>query len=114
MQPPRQDLTMPLGLGVDNCSHTLCRKGRSLDLGGSRSLTQIVQRKLLPTSHLSWAYAYAFGADGHGCDGDDGDDHGDGDGNGNGDGVGDGHHSTRGILTSKLAMSMSASKLQQT
>jgi hypothetical protein len=42
------------------------------------------------------------------------DDHGDGDGNGHGAGIGDGHYSTRSILTSRLATSLSASKLQQT
>jgi len=71
-----------------------------LDLGESRSPTQIFQRKLLRVSHPLWAYERAFGADGDDGDGDDGDgDDGDGeDGDGDdcdGDGVGDGDHSTR-------------------
>jgi hypothetical protein len=49
--PPQQDLTMPDGHGVDNCSLPICRKGRQLDLGESRSLTQIFQWNLLPASH---------------------------------------------------------------
>ena len=48
---PRQDLIMPPGHGVDNCSLRFCRQGRQLDLGESRSLTQIVQWNLLPVSH---------------------------------------------------------------
>jgi len=50
MWPPQQDLTMPHGHGVDNCSLRFCRKGRQLDLGESRSPTLILQRNLLPTS----------------------------------------------------------------
>ena len=46
--------------GIDNCSIQLCMKGRSLDLGESRSLTQIVQRNLLPASHRLWVYVYGF------------------------------------------------------
>jgi len=56
-----------------------------LDLGESRSPTQIFQRNLLLASRRLWAYVCAFGADGDDGDGDDGDV----------DGVGDGDHSTR-------------------
>ena len=35
-------------------------KGRQLDLGESRSPTQIVVQNLLPTSHRLWAYERAF------------------------------------------------------
>jgi hypothetical protein len=52
---------MPHGHGVDNCSLRFCRKGRQLDLGESRSRTQIFQRDLLPTSHRLWTYMCAFG-----------------------------------------------------
>ena len=52
---------MPHGHGVDNCSLRFCRKGRQLDLGESRSPTQIFQRDLLPASHRLWAYVCAFG-----------------------------------------------------
>jgi len=52
---------MPHGHGVDNCSLRVCRKGRQLDLGESRSPTQIFQRNLLPASHRLWAYVSAFG-----------------------------------------------------
>jgi hypothetical protein len=97
---------MPHVHGVDNCSLRLCKKGRQLDLGESRSPTEIFQWNLLLGSHRLWAYAYAVGADGDYGDGDDGDD---GD-----DGVGDGGHRTRSTLTSKLATSMLASKLPQT
>jgi hypothetical protein len=86
-----------------------------LDLGESRSPTQIFQRNLLRVSHPLWAYVCAFRADrddGDGDDGDDGDgddgdgddgdgddgdgDDGDGDdGDSDDDGVGSGDHSTR-------------------
>ena len=56
-----------------------------MDLGESRSPTQIFQRNLLLASRRLWAYVCAFGADGDDGDGDDGDV----------DGVGDGDHSTR-------------------
>ena len=46
--------------GVGNCSLRLCRNGRQLDLGESRSPTQIFQRKLLLASHGLWAYGCAF------------------------------------------------------
>jgi len=86
---------MPHDHGVDNCSLRFCRNGRQLDLGESRSPTQIFQRNLLLASHRLWAYVYAFGADCDNGDGDDGDgDDGDGDDR-DGDGVGDGDHSTR-------------------
>jgi len=52
---------MPHGHGVDNCRLTFCRKNRQLDLGESRSPTQIFQRNLLPASHRFWAYVCAFG-----------------------------------------------------
>jgi len=52
---------MPHGHGVDDCSLRFFRKGRQLDLGESRSPTQIFQRNLLPTSHRLWAYVCAFG-----------------------------------------------------
>ena len=60
-RPPRQDLTMPHGHGVDNCSLRFCRKGRQLDLGESRSPTRIFQRNLVPAAHQLWAYVCAFG-----------------------------------------------------
>jgi len=75
---------MPDGHSVDNCSLRFYRKGRQLDLGESRSPTQIFLRNLLLASHRLWAYMCPFGADGDDGDGDDGD-----------DGVGDGDHSTR-------------------
>jgi hypothetical protein len=49
------------GHGVDNCSLRCCSKGRQLDLGESRSLTQFSQWKLQPVSLQFWGYAYAFG-----------------------------------------------------
>jgi hypothetical protein len=52
---------MPHGHGVGNCSHTSCRKGRQLDLGESRSPTQIFRQNLLPASHQLWVYECAFG-----------------------------------------------------
>jgi hypothetical protein len=52
---------MPHDHGVDNCSLRLCRNGRQLDLGESRSLTQIFQRNLVLVSHGLWAYVCAFG-----------------------------------------------------
>jgi len=81
---------MPHGHGVDNCSLRFYKKGRQLDLGESRSPTQIFQWNLLHASHQLCVYVCAFGADGDDGDGDDGD----GD-DGDDDGVGDGHHSTR-------------------
>jgi len=50
-RPPRRDLTMPHGHGVDNCSLRFCKKGRQLDLGESRSPIQIFQWNLLLASH---------------------------------------------------------------
>jgi len=65
-----------------------------LDLGESRSPTQIFQWNLLRVSHPLWGYVCAFGAGGDDGDGDDGDD-GDGDdGDSDDDGVGSGDHST--------------------
>jgi hypothetical protein len=52
---------MPHRHGVDNCILPLRRKGKQLDLGESRSPTQIVQQNLLPASHRLWAYVCAFG-----------------------------------------------------
>jgi hypothetical protein len=52
---------MPHDHGVDNCSLRFCRNGRQLDLGESRSPTQIYQRNLLLASHGLWAYGCAFG-----------------------------------------------------
>ena len=104
-RPAIRNLTMPHHHGVDNGSLRFCRNGTQLDLGESRSPTQIFQRNLLRTSHRLWAYVCAFGADGDDGDGDDGDDgdgdDGDGD-DGDGDdgdsddddGVGNGDHST--------------------
>jgi hypothetical protein len=97
------------GHGVDNCSLRFCKKGRQLDLGENRSLTQIFQGKLLHTSHSQWVYVCAFGerGDGEDGDGDDGNvDDGDGDGDdgdgndsdgddGDDDGIGDGNHRPR-------------------
>jgi len=51
---------MPHRDGVDNNSPPLCKKGKQSDLGVSTSLTQILQRKLLPTSHQLWADMCAF------------------------------------------------------
>jgi len=59
--PPQQDLMMPRDHGVNNCSPGFCRKGRQLDIGESRSPTQIFQRNLLPASERFWPYVYAFG-----------------------------------------------------
>ena len=61
-----------------------------MDLGESRSPTQIFQWNLPLASHRLWAYVCAFGADGDDGDGDDGDAD-----DGDGDGVGDGDHSAR-------------------
>jgi len=85
------------GHGVDNCSLRFCKKGRQLDLGESRSPTQIFQWNLLLASHRPWVNVCAFRADGDDGDGDDGDgDDGDGDeGDDDGVGDGDGNHSTR-------------------
>jgi len=85
--PPRRDLTMPHRHGVDNCRLRFCRKRRHLDLGESRSRTQIFQRYLLPASHRLWVCVCTRS----GVDSDDGD----GDGDGNDDGVGDGNQCTR-------------------
>jgi hypothetical protein len=52
---------IPQGHGVDNCSLPFCWKGRQLNLGESRSLTQIFQKNLLPASQRLWAYICAFG-----------------------------------------------------
>jgi len=49
--PLRRDLTMIHGQGVDNCSLRFGRKGSQLDLGVSRSPTQISRRNLLPAYH---------------------------------------------------------------
>jgi hypothetical protein len=59
--PPRHDLKMPHPHGVDDCSLRFRRKGRQVDLGESRSPTQIFQQNLLPASHRLWAYVCAFG-----------------------------------------------------
>ena len=61
-----------------------------MDLGESRSLTQIFWWNLLLTSDWLWAYECSFGAHGEDGNGDDGD----GD-DGDDDGVGDGDHCTR-------------------
>ena len=60
-RPLRRNLTMPHNHGVDNCSLRFCRNGRQLDLGESRSPTQIFQENLLLASHGLWAYVCAFG-----------------------------------------------------
>ena len=52
---------MPHDHGVDNCSLRFCRNGRQLELGESRSPTQIFQRNLLLASHGLWAYVGTFG-----------------------------------------------------
>ena len=52
---------MPHDHGVDNCSLRFCRKGRQLDLGESRSPTQIFQRNLLPASHQLCVIGCALG-----------------------------------------------------
>jgi len=59
--PPRQDLKMPHTHGVEICSLRFRRKGRQLDLGESRSPTQIFQWHLVPASHRLWAYVCTFG-----------------------------------------------------
>jgi len=51
---------MPYDHGVDNSSHRFCTNGRQLDLGESRSPSQIFQRNLLLASHRLWAYVCAF------------------------------------------------------
>jgi len=58
---PRRNLPMPHDHGVENCSLRSSRNGRQLDLGDSRSPTQIVQPNLLLASHGLWAYVCAFG-----------------------------------------------------
>jgi hypothetical protein len=63
-------------------------------------------------SHQLWADDYSFGVDGNDHDGND-DDNDDGN-DGNDDCVSDGDHCTRSTQTSRLAMSMLASKLPQT
>jgi len=60
-RPPRQDLKMLHTHGVDNCSLRFRREGRQLDLGESRSPTQIFQQNLVPASDRLWAYVRAFG-----------------------------------------------------
>jgi len=60
-RPPRPNLTMSHGHGVDNCSLRFCRKGRQFDLAESTSPTQIFQWNLLLASHRLWAYMCAFG-----------------------------------------------------
>ena len=52
---------MPHDHGVDNCSLRFCRNGRQLELGESRSPTQIFQRNLLLASHGLLAYVCAYG-----------------------------------------------------
>jgi hypothetical protein len=52
---------MPHGHGVDNWSLTFCRNCRQLDLGESRSPTQIFLWNQLPACHRFWAYVCAFG-----------------------------------------------------
>src|SRR5882757_3312288 len=52
---------MPHTHGVDNCSLRFRRKGRQLDLGESRSPTQIFQWNLVPASPRLWAYVCGFG-----------------------------------------------------
>jgi len=47
----RPDLTIAHGYGVHNYILRFCNKGRQLDLGESRSPTQIFQQNLLRTSH---------------------------------------------------------------
>jgi hypothetical protein len=51
---------MPHGHGFDNCNLRFCRKGRQLDLGESKSLTQIFQQNLLSAFHRLWAYVCAL------------------------------------------------------
>jgi len=94
---------MPHSHGVDNCILRVRRKGRQLDLGQSRSLTQSFQWNQLLASHRLWACVYVFGTDGDDGDGDDDDDgdgddgdgdDGDGD-DGDDDGVGGSDHRTR-------------------
>jgi hypothetical protein len=45
---------------VNNCSLPFCSDGKQLQLGESRSLTQIFQRNLLPASYRLWACMCAF------------------------------------------------------
>jgi hypothetical protein len=51
---------MPHDHDVDNSSLIFCRKGTQLDLGVSRSRTQIIQGNLLHASQTLWAYVCAF------------------------------------------------------
>jgi amino acid transporter len=60
MPPQRRNLTMPHNHGVDNRSLSVCWNGRKLDLGESRSPTQIFQRKLVLASHGYWALVCAI------------------------------------------------------
>jgi len=52
---------MPHIHGVDNCSLRFCWNGTQLDLGESKSPTQIFQQNLLLASHGLWVYVCAFG-----------------------------------------------------
>jgi len=99
-RPPRRKLMMPHDHGVYNWSLTFYRNGRQLDLGESRSPTQVFQRNLLRVSLPLWAYLCAFrteGDDGDGDDGDgdDGDDVDGDDGHSDDNGVGSGDHCIR-------------------
>jgi len=51
---------MPHDHGVDNCSLRFCRNGRQLDVGESRSPTQIFPPNLVLASHGLWEYVCAF------------------------------------------------------
>jgi len=59
VRPPRRNLTMRNDHAVDNCSFRFCKNGRQLDLGESRSTTQIFKCNLLLASHGLWAYVCA-------------------------------------------------------
>jgi len=59
--PPRRKLTMPHDHSIDNCSLRFYSSGRQLDLGESRSPTQIFPQNLLLASHGLWAYECSFG-----------------------------------------------------
>jgi len=81
VQAPWQDLMVPYGYGVGNCSLRFCRRGRHFNGGESRSPTQIFQQNLLLAFHSFWADVCAFRADDVDGDANDCDANGVGDGN---------------------------------
>jgi len=57
--PPRHNFMMADGHGVENCSLRFCKKGEQLDLGKSKSRTQLSLWKLEQLSPQFW-YVWAF------------------------------------------------------